>query len=75
MFLNLWVSVAPRTQSCNSLTGGQGATAPLKVASIRAAGEMVKVFTVDIVNQVARRPPKPSTGGQAVTAQLIFESI
>ena len=39
---------------------------------------LVKVFTVDIVtivNEVARRPPKPPTGGQAVTAQLIFESI
>ena len=32
---------------------------------------LVKVFTVDIVNEVARRPPKPPTGGQAVTAQLI----
>ena len=36
---------------------------------------MVKFFTVDIVNQVARRPPNPPTGGQAVTAQLILESI
>ena len=36
---------------------------------------LVKVFTVDIVNEVARRPPKPPTGGQAVTAQLIFVSI
>ena len=32
---------------------------------------LVKVFTVDIVNEVARRPPKPPIGGQAVTAQLI----
>ena len=36
---------------------------------------LVKVFTVDIVNEVARRPPKPPTGGQAVTAQLIVVSI
>ena len=36
---------------------------------------LVKVFTVDMVNEVARRPPKPPTGGQAVTAQLIVVSI
>ena len=36
---------------------------------------LVKVFTVDIVNEIARRPPKPPTGGQAVTAQLIVVSI
>ena len=36
---------------------------------------MVKFFTVDIVNQVARRPPKPPTGGQAVTTQLTLERI
>ena len=29
---------------------------------------LVKVFTVDIVKEVARRPPKPPTGGQAVRA-------
>ena len=36
---------------------------------------LVKVFTVHIVNELARRPPKPPTGGQAVTAQLIVVSI
>ena len=33
---------------------------------------LVKVLTVHIVNELARRPP---TGGQAVTAQLIVVSI
>ena len=36
---------------------------------------LAKVFTVHIVNELARRPPKPLTGGQAVTAQLIVVSI
>ena len=36
---------------------------------------LVKVFTVHIVNELARRPPKPPTGGQAVTAHLIVVSI
>ena len=36
---------------------------------------LVKVFTVHIVNELARRPPKTPTGGQAVTAQLIVVSI
>ena len=36
---------------------------------------LVKVFTVDFVNEVARRLPKPPTGGQAVTAQFIDVSI
>ena len=36
---------------------------------------VVKVFTVHIVNELARRPPKPPTGAQAVTAQLIVVSI
>ena len=36
---------------------------------------LVKVFTVHIVNELVRRPPKPPTGGQAVTAQLIVVSI
>ena len=42
---------------------------------VRLCPLLVKVFTVDIVNEVARRPPKPATGGQAVTAQLIDVSI
>ena len=32
---------------------------------------LVKVFSVHILNELARRPPKPPTGGHAVTAQLI----
>ena len=36
---------------------------------------LVKVFSVHIVNELARIPPKPPTGGQAVTAQLIVVSI
>ena len=41
--------------------------------SMSAAGEGLHCRYSE--NEVARRPPKPPTGGQAVTAQLIFEGI
>ena len=40
--------------------------------SMSAAGEGLHC---NVVNELARRPPKPPSGGQAVTAQLIVVSI
>ena len=43
--------------------------------SMSAPGEGFYQYYSIMVNEVARRPPKPPTGSQAVTAQLIVVSI